>query len=291
MKAWRLTNPHEISLEKGEEELTKKGFCKVRITLAGLSSNDFDIYRGKANIAYPVTIGRQAIGIVSEINEEETYIKKGDRVVISPFFPCGACLDCKQGNENLCKNLTCAGISHDGFLRDFIVVPIKNLYVLPERISDENAIFIPYIASAMSVIDRISCEVGEFIGVGSAGVLGNLIAQLAIYYQAIPIVLDRRKEQYLDIAKQVGVYYVFNDDENTEKKIMQVTSGKMVDSMIYIKSSSMPILDSFKFIKNCGELAISSVATADNYSVSVPVMELLRRETKIIPINQTPENF
>lgn len=291
MKTWQLTNPHELAYVKGEEELVDKGFCKVRITLAGLSSNDFDIYRGRANIAYPISLGRQAVGTIVEINAEETYLKKGDRVVLSPYFPCGTCIDCKQGNTHLCKNMTCAGFTHDGFLKDFAIVPLQNVFVLPDRINDEDAIFIPYIASAMSAIDRITCDVGNYVGIGSAGVLGNLIAQLALYYQAIPIIFDKRSQQYLDVAKQVGVYYALNDDDTTEKKVLQITSGKKVDSIVYIKNSSMPIADSFKFIKNGGELAISSVATADNFNVTISVLEILKHETKVVPINQSSENY
>ncbi len=290
MNTWKLTGPKKMELVQEVENLSLNSFAKVKITMVGVSQNEFKLFSGIGEQDYPITLGHLAVGIISEIDENSSYLKKGDRVIISPFFSCGNCLKCKSGNNNECTNIYSAGFKNDGFLKDFALIPIDNLYLLPERISDKEAIFIPYIASAIHSFAKIKYEAGSFIGVGSGGLLGNLIAQLAMYYQCIPIVFDKQ-QSYLDTAKEVGIYYAFDNDDTTLKKVMQVTSGKLVDSMIYINKRAMQVSDCFTFIKNGGSLVLSTTTSHDNVFENLSIYELLVHQISVFPTPLSKDNF
>ncbi len=289
MKTWTLVSPKNLQLVSEEQVELKENMAKVKITLAGFSTNDLDVFGGRMITPYPLALGHQAVGIIVDI-DEESYLKKGDRVLIKPYFCCNNCPNCKSNSNDSCQTMTVAGISHDGFLRDFVTVPVDNLLKLPDKIQDDQAIFIPYIASSLSILDKITWDTGTFIAIGSCDVLGNILAQLAIYYQAIPIILDKR-QQYLDKAKEVGIYYNFLSDETAQKKVLQVTSGKMADTVVYMSKNSMSVKDSFPIMKNHGELALACATTIDTYQEDIPIMEILRHETNIIPINISSKNF
>lgn len=289
MKTFKLTSAFNLEQTEVQLELNKPNYCKVRITSVGISQNDIELFNGKAALNYPITPGRQAVGIVSEIGDNDA-LKRGDRVVISPYFSCNNCLECRNDNIELCKHPQIAGINADGFLSDFVIVSISNCYKLPENVADEKAIFIPYIATAISVLNDIGCEVGNYIGIGSSGVLGTILAQLVLYRQAIPIVVDNRKK-YLQSSKDNGVYYAFDDSINLERNMKQVTSGKMADKMIYISKSSLDFKDCFKCVKFGGTIPILSIATFNNYDAHINVTDILEKNTTIIPFMPRQLNF
>lgn len=289
MNAWSLSKPRELQNISTESQKVEKGFCKVRITYVGITRNDFDIFSGKYPVNYPIVMGRSAIGVVVDVDEQES-IKKGDRVVLSPYLPCFNCIKCREGKPDECLDMSYAGVDVNGFLTDFFVLPICNVYALPDVVDDKEAVFIPYLALALTILDKIDYDKGTYIGVGSGGVLGNVLSQLCIYYQTVPILFDH-VQSHLDAAKDMGVYYTFLSDENTSKKVLQVTSGKMIDSLVYIRQDAMPIIDSFKYLKNAGELVISSIATIDASVVNVPLKHILDHEIKVLPVPYKNDNF
>ena len=91
-------------------------------------------------------------------------------------------------------------------MRDFAVMPQKNLRTLPENVNIEDAIYVEYIATAIRLLDELDIQKGSTSPWG--GHPGNIIAQLVIYYQAIPILIDGN-EKNLEIAKQSNIYYTY----------------------------------------------------------------------------------
>lgn len=289
MEAWSTVSPNSVRLIEKESAPLEKGFCKVRITAVAISSNDFDIVKGRYKINYPLILGRNAIGVIAETDEDSPF-KKGDRVVVSPFMPCLNCLSCREGKLDKCLDFSYRGINYDGLLRDFVTLPVENVFALPDSVSDEDGVFIGTIANALTILDRIKFEKGSFIGIGSAGVLGNIIAQLCLYYQAIPVVLDK-SQVLLDSSKSLGIYYNFLSDDSAKKKVLQVTGGKMLDNFIYLREQALSLSDSFSYLKQAGELFVGSIATVNSADVSVPLISILEKDIKITPIPYQNDNF
>ncbi len=289
MEAWSTVSPNSVRLIEKESAPLDKGFCKVRITTAAISGNDLDIVKGRYKINYPLILGRSAIGVIAETDEDSPF-KKGDRVVVSPFMPCLNCINCREGKLDECLDFSYRGVNYDGLLRDFVTLPVENVFALPDSVSDEDGVFIGTIANALTILDRIKFEKGSFIGIGSAGVLGNIIAQLCLYYQAIPVVFDNSQE-LLDSSKDAGIYYNFLSDDKAKKKVLQVTGGKMLDSLIYLREQALNLSDCFSYLKQAGELFVASIATVNSADVSVPLISILEKDIKITPVPYQNDNF
>ena len=289
MEAWSTVSPNSVRLIEKESAPMEKGFCKVRITTSAISGNDFDIVKGRYKINYPLILGRNAIGVIAETDEDSPF-KKGDRVVVSPYMPCLNCINCRDGKLNECLDFSYRGVNYDGLLRDFVTLPVENVFALPDSVSDDEGVFIATIASALTILDKINFEKGSFIGIGSAGVLGNVIAQLCLYYQAIPVVFDSLQAR-LDLSKERGIYYNFLSDETAKKKVLQVTGGKMLDNFIYLREHALSLSDSFSYLKQSGELFVASIATVNSADVSVPLISILEKDIKITPVPYQNDNF
>ncbi len=259
MKILHTVRPYETELIERDEALSDgTAFAKVRLTVAGLCEPEAQIFSGEQKLSSPVALARHGVGVISEIEDNLFGLKRGDRVVIRPQLPCESCYSCKMGEPNLCRNLKVMGISSDGFLCDFKNVPLDNLYALPDKVDDRRAVFTETVAFALSILDEINTNKGEHIAIVGGGVLGNILAQLAMYYQCIPILIDSRKEA-LELAKNLGVMYTLPNDNDTPQMVAQITGDRMADSVIFASGSNQSIKNTLRICTSGGDVAIAGL--------------------------------
>lgn len=253
MKSWQITAKEKLELVQATE-LLPEGHARVRIIKAGICDTDIMLYCGKLE-GYPVIPCRHAVAKISEIGENEFGLKKGDNVVIDPYVPCMECYFCKTEDYCNCQNMGIYGLNRNGFLRDFAVMPQKNLRPLPENVKIEDAIYVEYIATAIRLLDELDIQKGEHVAIMGAGILGNIIAQLVIYYQAIPIIIDGN-EKNLEIAKQSSIYYTISDEEHAGKSIHEITGGRLARYVIYVSGYKKSIKNTLSYASNGGIIGI-----------------------------------
>ena len=254
MKAWRIKDKEQLKLENIVAEVHKEHFVKVKVTYSAISGMDALLYKGDVvPNKYPITIGRQAVGMVTEVGENVTSLERGDRVVVDPYIFCDECTPCKDDNFTSCADIKAYGTNENGLLSDFCIVRCEDLFKLPDRISDKEAIFSGHIALALNIATKLNIEKGKHIAIMGASTVGLALAQIALYYQAIPIVVDSRQDR-LNIAEKVGVYYCINaTTDDVRKKMFSYTGGALATSVAHLVGSSSTIeqtLDSSAFGAN-----------------------------------------
>ena len=134
MDNWVLKGVRNLVNEEGEAIEISPTQVKVKVTHLLISNFDALIFNGDLAAKYPKTIGRFAVGIVTEVGEKCYGVKKGDRVYLESAKSCGVCLNCKSGKRDKCEDIQIAGRDYDGFLRDFVVCEYSDVSVLPEEI-------------------------------------------------------------------------------------------------------------------------------------------------------------
>ena len=176
-----------------------------------------------------VIAGNDGVGMVTEVGDEVTSVKRGDRVFVRPVSACGACAKCRAGKRSECEKGVVYGKTADGTLRDFMIVPASDLILLPPQVDEETAIFTSLVATAIETFGRLNVEKGEHVVILGANAQGLIAAQVAIYYQAIPVLVDYR-EDLLDLGRKLGIYYTVNAvDADPVKKVFTITCGKMAE--------------------------------------------------------------
>ena len=243
MKGWKIIAPSQIEEHEISESSESSTLSKVKITKALISLSDVLTFKGEFD-CNDVVLGRAGIGIVSETETNLFGLEKGQHVYVEPYKQCGECYNCKSGNTAKCLNFQIAGEDYNGFLSDFTAVASDRLFVLPESVPDLEALFIEHISLAISVIDKLGIQKGDYVSIVGANNFGNILAQLLIYYQAVPIVMTTNDEDY-QIAKNSGIYYVLNQNDNWNKEVMSITSGRLTKSVVYISDCNIPITKAF----------------------------------------------
>lgn len=213
---------------------------KVKVTHMLISNFDALLWSGEIPAKYPKTIGRFAIGIVTEAGKSCYGIKKGDRVYLESARSCGKCLHCKSGKPDRCENIALAGRDYDGFLRDFAVCEYTDVALLPDNLDDILALCIEMVGIAENIYDKLHLNAGQRVAIIGSDFLGNLIAQIMQYHKIIPIVVDNNPLN-LEKVRKCGVYYAFPADDELVSNVMDATSGDLCEAAIYSASSRLPM--------------------------------------------------
>ncbi len=256
MKAYRIHSIHSMSLDELDAQPVGSNCVKLKNLICGISQSDIFTYTGKVHVNYPIIPVRECVGFVSETGEGVTGVQRGNRVVVYPQACCHSCKPCKEGRYFACERPTEFGIDDDGFLSDFSVVSDDAVFAIPDRLKNEEAIYTEQTAIAVNVISRLKIEKGEHIVIVGASEIGIILAQVAMYYQAVPIVVDLH-ESMLDAARRAGVYYTINSiEEDVNKKVLSITGGHLADASAYLLSSTMPLQNLFDCTARFGRVAL-----------------------------------
>ncbi|MDD7157695.1 MAG: alcohol dehydrogenase catalytic domain-containing protein [Firmicutes bacterium] len=260
MKAWKALEPESVVLEQYEPEKVGKNEVKIKMLASSISETDILIYSGKLGMKpFPIILGRQGVGMVSEVGENVGNFKRGDRVYIRPQVYCGECSECLKGNEEKCKHAKVHGKTTDGVLRDFIVAQKNNLYKIPPYIDTQDASMLEMIALAKSAVNSLDLQVGSYVVISGASCLGLLAAQMAMSVRAVPIVLDF-DEYRLRIAEKVGVYYALNiSNEDVLKRIFSITSGKMAEAAVQTPPGVVAFRRLLDYVAESGKVVYTAI--------------------------------
>lgn len=176
------------------------GFALLRTRVAGICNTDLELQRGYYGFA-----GTPGHEFVANVVAADTRDLIGRRVVGEINLACGQCEFCSAGLGRHCTNRTVLGIvKHPGAFAEFFTLPESNLHVVPDEISDEQAVFVEPLAAACEILDQISIAQDDEVAVLGDGKLGLLIAQV-LHAHGARVVLYGRHEAKLAIARACGI--------------------------------------------------------------------------------------
>lgn len=240
MDNWVLKGVRNLVNEPLETTEISPTQVKVKVTHLLISNFDALLFNGDVAAQYPKTIGRFAVGLITEVGEKCYGVRKGERVYLESAKSCGVCLNCKSGKRDRCEDIQIAGRDFNGFMRDFVVCEYTEVAPLPDSVDNMQALCIEMVGIAENIYDKLNLSAGQKVAVVGLDILGNIIAQVLQYHKVIPIVIDNTPEN-LEKAKKCGIYYAYTADDDLIENVMDATSGNLCDAAIYSASSRLPI--------------------------------------------------
>lgn len=157
----------------------QSGEATLRVLKAGLCRTDLEIIKGY--MGFRGILGHEFVGLVEEA-ADETWV--GQRVVGEINLPCRRCSFCRRGLERHCPERRVLGIKDkDGALAEYLTLPLENLHLIPDSLSDDEAVFVEPLAAALRVLEQLAPyrektrENWQFCVLGD-GKLGLLMAQV-----------------------------------------------------------------------------------------------------------------
>lgn len=200
-----------------------KGESLIRVLYAGICNTDIEIIKGY--MGYEGVLGHEFVGIVEESDDS---LLTGRRVVGEININCGKCDLCRQGMGNHCQVRSVLGIlGKDGCFTQYITMPDQNLRIIPDNISDINAVFIEPLAAALRPLDQVSLKKGASICVLGDGKLGILSAIVYSHYFD-DVILMGKHEGKLNKASHFGIRTMIFDKDHSRFDVIIECTGKAI---------------------------------------------------------------
>ena len=110
----------------------------VKVKMTGVNPIDHFTISGAREIRpIPHIPGAEIAGVVEKIGKHVTSVTQGDRVVVYARVFDGTCDMCLNGYEMLCRSGGIIGVMTNGGFAEYIAVPEKNVFKIPNGIGWE----------------------------------------------------------------------------------------------------------------------------------------------------------
>ena len=217
MRAVVIDSPHQVAVRDVPEPVVGPRDMLLKVHATGICGTDLHIIEGEFPIAsYPNIPGHELAGEIVALGDEVAEAEHGavdfrigDRVGIDPTLNCTECFFCKRGQYNLCENFGAVGLTVPGGFAEYVSVPVRTAYKLPDSMSYATGALIEPVCCAVRGFHRLSPQVGESYLIYGAGPMGLINAQMARFNGASAVAMIDINEGRLARAKdEFGIEHV-----------------------------------------------------------------------------------
>jgi len=286
MKAVRMVAPHQ-PLELHELPIPDVGAedVLIRVKAAGICHSDAHYRAGRSRVEpLPLTLGHETAGMVEQVGSGVQMLQPGDRVCVHYMVTCGACENCNRGFEQFCTRGKMIGKYRDGGYAQYLCVPARSVFKLPEEIPYEHgAILMCSSATAFHALRKARLQPGETVAVFGAGGLGMSAVQLAQAFGAAQVFAVDINQEKLALASRLGATPVDAAHTDPVEAIRLHTTGRGVDVALELIGLPLTMEQAFRSLGIMGRVAIAGI-TEKTMSIT-PYMDLINKEAEIIGVS------
>lgn len=248
--AWGPNQP--LKIETIDLQPPQKGEVLVKMIATGVCHTDaYTLSGDDPEGIFPSVLGHEGGGIVQEVGEGVTTLKKGDHVIPLYVPECKECKFCKSGKTNLCqkiRNTQGKGLMPDGtsrfskdgkpifhymgtstFAQYSVIAEISLVKVNPQAPLDKVCLLGCGVTTGIgAVLNTAKVEKDSTIAVFGLGGIGLSVIQGAVIAGAKRIIAVDINEDKFEIAKKFGATDFLNPrkyDKNIQEVIVQMTDG------------------------------------------------------------------
>lgn len=283
MRAQVLTKPYHYEYSEVPVPEINDDEVLVKVKYCGICGSDWGSYTGKYAdevACIPLITGHEVYGTIEEVGKNAQGLEKGDRVTYDICLPCGTCYHCRIGEPLLCTNFKQIGIHTDGGFAEYVKVPWKNIYKVPDEVTDEQAAFVEPLTACLNASHKMDCQIGRSVVVIGAG-LGIMHAQLAKLRGAAPVIVIDGNQERLNLAKKVCADYIINiHDQDPIQAVMDLTGGEGADYVLEAVGHHSTYEQAFRMVRKGGKVEAFGICAEDDLAQFPPV-EFVTSEKKI----------
>jgi propanol-preferring alcohol dehydrogenase len=228
MQSFRLVAPHTTELRSIPSPEAGAGEVLIRVGAAGACHSDLHIIDAPDALGMPIplTLGHENAGWIETLGPGVSGFERGQAVAVYGIVGCGRCLACFAGRDNECRNVSPGGIglSRDGGMADFVVVPARQLVPIEELDVAQaapltDAALTPYHAINLTRRGLRPGAVCVVIGVGG---LGHMAVQILAATTAVTIIAVDTRDDALRLAREVGAHHAIRSDGDAVAHIREI---------------------------------------------------------------------
>jgi len=275
----------EMRLE--DRPVPKPGKNEVLLSMHSVGICGSDVHylkRGRIGdfiVNAPMILGHEGSGIVAEVGEGVTNLKKGDRVAIEPGVPCRICDFCKTGRYNLCPDVAfCATPPYDGNLCRYYVHPADYCFKLPEHVSCEEGAMLEPLSVGVHACRRAGVTMGSKVLILGAGPIGLVTLLVAKAAGASAVAITDLDENRLNMAKSLGADEIFKIESRDSKEVAAMIKNNFGESDQTIECTGVEssMQTGIYATKSGGMLVVVGLGKEE---ITLPIVNALCREVDV----------
>jgi L-iditol 2-dehydrogenase len=207
----------------------------VRVAACGICGSDVHGYDGSSGRRIPpIVMGHEAAGVIAGVGSDVRTLNEGDRVTFDSTVYCGACGPCMRGEVNLCDRRQVLGVSCGDYRRagafaEFVSVPARIVYRLPDALSFAEASMLEAVAVAVHAVSLAQISRDTTALVVGAGTIGLLTLQALKAAGCKQVLIADVDDSRLALAKTLGANETLNADKELVAEVLGRTAGAGVD--------------------------------------------------------------
>ena len=295
MKAYVMVGPKESEIRQIEWFQPDPGEVVVRTEAAAICTTERRVFAGALKIPYPVIGGHEISGTVAEVNDPDSDLKPGDRVVVDAVGRCGGCHYCVTGFSNLCVRAYSRGRNGyrvvGGGFAEYVTISAKRLFRVSGDVPFKEAALTEPVACCLRSLQRARLGFGETVAVVGVGTMGTLHVLLAQKMGARVVAVDLDPDR-LELARKLGATHALNPTRgDVAASIQSFTEGRGAD-VVFVAASTLGAGQSaLDLVGKTGRVVFfASIHPPEN--LSVPWNLLHHKEVSLIgTVGKTENDF
>jgi len=219
----------------------------VRTVATGVCHSDLHVVDGlgRFNLDRPFVLGHEGAGVVEQVGEDVTAVRKGDHVVACLSGFCGLCPQCLSGHPNVCtgnivgreNRLSQNGqlfqcFANIGSYASHMLLHENSLVRIDPEIPLDRAALVGcgVLTGVGAALRSSGLQAGQTVAVFGCGGVGLSIIQGARIGGARQIIAVDQFDSKLEMAKGVGATHTVNSaQDDAVKAVRALTKGLGVD--------------------------------------------------------------
>jgi len=240
----------------------QSGEALIKVVRAGICNTDMEITRGY--LGFQGVLGHEFVGIVEAVYKDPGAPAPanliGKRVVGEINTACrrADCWYCQRGIFSHCPSRATLGIlNHDGAFADYLTLPVANLHVVPDNVSDDEAVFVEPLAANFEILEQAHLKPTDSVLIIGDGKMGQLAAQ-TLALSGCEVMMVGKHAAKLALAEKYGVRpYLFADAAHFE-----LENGRRVDLVVECSGSARGLEMALSLVRPRGTLVLKSTVAS-----------------------------
>jgi threonine dehydrogenase-like Zn-dependent dehydrogenase len=211
MRAFVLTGPYECAVLEVPAPVAVPGEVVVDVERVGVCGTDVEFFTGEmaylhqGRASYPMRLGHEWCGTVSELGQGVDPAWLGRRVMGDTMLGDGVCRRCRRGHQHVCEHRQEVGIrgGRPGALAERVAVPATSLRALPDSVDAVLGALVEPGGNSLRAAHAANLRPGDRALVLGPGTIGLLVALFARATGA-EVHLLGRSEGDLEFARSLG---------------------------------------------------------------------------------------
>jgi S-(hydroxymethyl)glutathione dehydrogenase/alcohol dehydrogenase len=253
---------------------------RVRVRAAGVCHSDLSMANGTLTAPFPLVLGHEAAGVVTEVGADVAAVAPGDHVVLNWSPACRTCWFCTHGEPWLCETggtpAAQRGTTADGTplhvtlglgaLAEEVVVPAHAVIRIPADVPLEESALLgcAVLTGVGAVRNTARVQAGDAVLVIGLGGVGLSVVTAARAAGADPVIAVDLTSAKQDLALSAGATHFLESDDTLSRSVRKLTDGRGVDHAFECVGRSATIRAAWRGTRRGGQVVVVGMGAKDD---------------------------